>query len=200
VLLAVGEPEGRPAAKQVQRLHERRQPVHVIGVDMRDDDPAESLGSHAGEEELLHGAASAVHEDGVAVADEDDGGGVALAGGDGPRASEKREVHGWSGGGAGPAEEQGYADQREDHADHARELGDAKGTEHESVRAEGFGHEAAHGVEPEVSEEEGAGGPLEAPAKHEEEKEKDDEVPDRLVEERRMEILVLGKLDGPVRR
>src|SRR5881296_2289361 len=164
---------------------------------MRDDDPAESLGSHAGEEELLHGTAPAVHEDGVTFAHEDDGGGIALAGGDGPRASEESEVHGWSGGGAGPAEEHGHADQREQDPDHAGELGDANGTEHEGVRAESFGHEAAHGIETEVGEEEGAGSALEAPAKHEVEEQEDDEVPDRLVEERRMEILVLGKLDGP---
>src|SRR5258705_2435978 len=105
-----------------------------------------------------------------------------------------------SGGGAGPAEEHGHADQGEGHPDHARELGDTNGTEHEGVRAEGFGHEATHGIETEVGEEEGAGSALEAPAKHEEEKEEDEKVPDRLVEERRMEILVLGELDGPVRR
>src|SRR5205809_2878885 len=105
-----------------------------------------------------------------------------------------------SGGGASPAEEHGHADQGEEHSDHARELGDPNGTEHEGVRAESFGHEAAHGIQAQIREEEGAGSVLEALAKHEVEKQEDDEVPDRLVEERRMEVLVLGELDGPVRR
>src|SRR6266436_67609 len=105
-----------------------------------------------------------------------------------------------SSGGAGPSQEHGHADQRERHSDHARELGDTNGTKHEGVRAEGFGHEAAHGIEAQVGEEESAGRPLEALAKSEQGQEENDEIPDRFVEERGVEILVLRELGGSVRR
>src|SRR5215467_7306005 len=49
-----------------------------------------------------------------------------------------------SDGGAGPTQEQGHPDEREGHSDHARELGDANGTEHEGVGAQRFREEPPH--------------------------------------------------------
>src|SRR3972149_2127812 len=66
----------------------------AVGGGMRDDDAGEREWIHPCQEELLGRTAAAVHEDGVALTDEDEGCRVAVPPGDGPRATEKDEVHG----------------------------------------------------------------------------------------------------------
>src|SRR5215470_10841753 len=104
-----------------------------------------------------------------------------------------------SDGGAGPAQEQGHPDEREGHSHHARELSDANGPEHERIRAQRLREEPAHRVEAQIRQEQRAGRPLESLAEHHHEEEEHREVPQRLVEERGMEVLVLRVLDGPMR-
>src|SRR5215467_4816509 len=105
-----------------------------------------------------------------------------------------------SGGRAGSAQEQGHPDEREGHSHYARELGDANRPEHEGVGAQRFREEAAHRVEAQVCQEQRAGRPLEPLAENYHEEEEHHQVPQRLVEERGMEVLVLRVLDGPMRR
>src|ERR1700730_13450808 len=105
-----------------------------------------------------------------------------------------------SGRGAGATQEHGHADQRQRDAHHARKLGDTDGSEHERVGAEGFGHEAAQRIEPQIRQEERARCPLEALAEDADEQGGDEEVAYRLVEESRVEELIPRELDGPVRR
>src|SRR3970282_721318 len=105
-----------------------------------------------------------------------------------------------SGGGAGAAQEQRDAHEREPHADDAGHLGDSNGPEHERVGAERLGDEAADGVEPDVGQEQRARRPLEPVAKDTDEDDEDEEVPQRLVEECRGEELIPGGRRGPGRR
>src|SRR5215470_12773263 len=104
-----------------------------------------------------------------------------------------------SGGGAGSAQEQRHPDESEGHSHHARELGDANGPEHEGVGAQRFREETAHRVEPQIRQEQRARRSLEPLAKNHHEEKEHREVPERLVEERGMEVLVLRVLDGPMR-
>src|SRR6266496_1218832 len=76
----------------------------------------------------------------------------------------------------------GRAPEREGHADDAGDLGDPNGPEHERVRAESLGDEAADRVEPEVGQEQRARRPLEPLAEEADEEDEDQKVPQRLVE------------------
>src|SRR5574342_279939 len=105
-----------------------------------------------------------------------------------------------SGGGAGASQEQRDAHDRERHTNDAGQLRHPNGPEHERIGAEGLGDEPADGVEPDVSQEQGARRPFERVATETDEDNENEEVPRRLVEERRVKELNLGELDGAVRR
>src|SRR5712692_8240988 len=81
----------------------------------------------------------------------------------------------------------------------ARELGDAEGAQPEAVEPQPLDREPAQGVEAEVAEEERARPPAQARAQPGDEERENEEVPDRLVEERRVEVVVLGEAERPVR-
>src|SRR6266581_1283815 len=86
---------------------------------------------------------------------------------------------------AGPRE----PDQRDTDADEARELGHAEAAEIEAVESQLLDGEAADGVEADVREEQPARARREARPEPEDEHPEDGEVPQRLVEERRVEIV-----------
>src|SRR6266853_2918099 len=69
--------------------------------------------------------------------------------------------------------------------------------EHERVRAESLGDEAADRVEPEVGQEQRARRPLEPRAEEADEEDEDQKVPQRLVEKGWVEKLFLGVLGRP---
>src|SRR3990170_9106245 len=71
-----------------------------------------------------------------------------------------------SGGGAGAAQEQRDAHERERHADDAGQLGDSNGPEHERVGAERLGDEAGGGGEAPRGEEKRAPAPPPPPPGH----------------------------------
>ena len=100
----------------------------------------------------------------------------------------------------GAPHQPGHAEQRGGHAEQAHELRDANGAEHEGIRAERFGHEAAHRVQAEVDQEEGARRALEALAKHPDEQREHHRVPERFVQEGRVEELGLGVFERALAR
>src|SRR5712692_8262012 len=100
----------------------------------------------------------------------------------------------------GSAEHPGEADHGDGETDHARDLRDAEVAEPEAVEAERFDGESADGVEADVAEEQRAGMPPEPRAEQQDEDQEDTEVPERLVEEGGVEVLVLLEAERPLRR
>src|SRR5438128_2230977 len=93
----------------------------------------------------------------------------------------------------------GHARHGNDDAEHARELRHAVGAEPEAVEPKRFDREAADRVEADVGEEERARAAGESRAEHADEEPEHHEVPERLVEEGRVEKLVLAEAEWAVR-
>src|SRR4029453_17744724 len=85
-----------------------------------------------------------------------------------------------------------HPDDRDEHTHDARELGNAERAEPEAVEAERLDPEAADRVETDVGKEQGARTAAEPRAQPADQHQEDDEVPDRLVEKRRVEVLRPG--------
>ena len=91
----------RPAIDGQRRLppehgqvpDERRQPVRMIGMDVRDDDRHKRLRVHAGASEFLEGASAAVDQQGAVGHHDDDRRRIADGRRDRARRAEKGEVH-----------------------------------------------------------------------------------------------------------
>src|SRR5882724_1097214 len=98
----------------------------------------------------------------------------------------------------GAAARPGHSGHRDEHADDARELRHADGAEPEAVEPERLDGEAADRVEAHVREEERPRARAEPRAQPPDEQQKDREVPQRLVEEGRVEVLVLGVAERTV--
>src|SRR5436309_3537348 len=98
----------------------------------------------------------------------------------------------------GAAARPGHSRHRDEDADHARELRHADRAEPEAVQPERLDGEAADRVKADVREEEGAGARPQARAQQTDEQQEDDEIPQRLVEEGRMEVLELGVAERAV--
>src|SRR2546425_8628585 len=98
----------------------------------------------------------------------------------------------------GAAARPGHSGHRDEHADDARELRDADRAEPEAVEPQRFDREAADRVETDVGEEERPRARGEPRAQPSDEQQKDREVPERLVEERRVKVLELGVAEGTV--
>src|SRR3989442_1810554 len=94
----------------------------------------------------------------------------------------------------------GHARHGDDDAEHARELRHAVGAEPEAVEPECLDREATDRVEADIAEEERARAAGEARAEPGGEEPEHHEVPDRLVEEGRVEILVLAEAERAVWR
>src|SRR5437773_4368553 len=94
----------------------------------------------------------------------------------------------------------GRARHGDDDAEHARELRHAVRAEPEAVEPERFDREAADRVEADVVEEERARADGEPRAEPGDEEAEHHEVPDRLVEKRRVEVLVLAEAEWSVLR
>src|SRR5437879_7441482 len=94
----------------------------------------------------------------------------------------------------------GDARHRDDDSEHARELRHAVGAEPEAVEPECLDREATDRVEADVAEEERARAAGESRAEPGDEKAEHHEVPDRLVEEGRVAILVLAEAERTVWR
>src|SRR5438128_1782170 len=94
----------------------------------------------------------------------------------------------------------GHARHGNDDAEHARELRHAVIAEPEAVEPERLDRETADRVEADVGEEERARAAGEPRAEPADEKAEHHEVPDRLVEKRRVEVLVLAEAERPVWR
>ena len=111
----------------------------------------------------------------------------------------ERRTH--AGGGRAPPGP-GEADDRHGDAGEARELGDAEARDPEAVQAQALDREAAHRVEADIPEDEGAGLVAIARPQPAHEGEEDGEVPEGLVQERRVEVLgirVLGAAGAAAR-
>src|SRR5215510_15107157 len=93
-----------------------------------------------------------------------------------------------------------HPDDCDEHAGDARELGNAERAEPEAVEAERLDREAADRVETDVGEEEGTRAAAEPRAQPPDQHQEHREVPDRLVEKRRVEVLVLGVAEGTMLR
>src|SRR5213083_2387507 len=94
----------------------------------------------------------------------------------------------------------GHARHGDDDAEHARELRHAVGAEPEAVEPERLDREATDRVEADVAEEERARATGESRSEPGGEEPEHHEVPDRLVEEGRVEILVLAEAERAVWR
>src|SRR3989449_265186 len=92
----------------------------------------------------------------------------------------------------------GHARHGNDDAEHARELRHAVGAEPEAVEPKRFDREAANRVEADVGKEERARAAGESRAEHADEEPEHHEVPERLVQEGRVEILVLAEAERAV--
>src|SRR4029450_3367514 len=90
--------------------------------------------------------------------------------------------------------------EREGHTNAARGWGTAGRAEPEAVEAERLDREAADRVETDVGKEQGTRAAAEPRAQPADQHQEDDEVPDRLVEKRRVEELVLRVAQGTMLR
>ena len=97
----------------------------------------------------------------------------------------------------GPGEEEAAERQRD--ADETRDLGDPEGAHPEAVHADRFDQEAADGVEADVEVEDRAR-PIGEPPPRADQRDEHERVPERLVEEGRVEVLVPRVLEGAVLR
>src|SRR3990167_7283280 len=95
-------------------------------------------------------------------------------------------------GGPRTFEEERHEDDRQNDPDPAGQLGHPDRAEHEAVGPEPLDDQPPHGVEPEVDPEEARRRPRDPVAKHPEEEGEDQEIPERFVEKRRGEELLLG--------
>src|SRR6266850_3539460 len=93
-----------------------------------------------------------------------------------------------------------HPDHRDEHTYDARELGNAERAEPEAVEAECLDREAADRVETDVGEEQRTRAPTEPRTQPPDQHQKDREVPERLVEKRRVKELVLGVAEGTMLR
>src|SRR5206468_3325994 len=91
------------------------------------------------------------------------------------------------------------ADHGHEHAEHARELRHAKVAEPEAVEPQRLDGEAPDRVEADVAEEERARVLAQRRAQPADQRDEDGEVPDRLVQERRVEVLELPEARRPMR-
>src|SRR5437879_1886756 len=89
----------------------------------------------------------------------------------------------------GAATRPGHARDGDEHADDARQLRDTDRAEPEAVQPQGLDGETADRVETDVREEQSARPMPEPRAQNSDEQQEDREVPDRLVEEGRVEVL-----------
>src|SRR5262249_10332808 len=94
----------------------------------------------------------------------------------------------------------GQPDHGDDHAEHARELWHAEIADPEAVEPKGLDRETPDRVEADVAKEERAGILTQPWPKPRHERHEDGEVPQRLVEERRVEVLELPEAGRTVRR
>src|SRR3989442_356507 len=98
-----------------------------------------------------------------------------------------------------PAIRPGDADERHDHAGQARELRDAELSHPEAVETERLDREASDRVEPDIGEEERARMLAQPRPQPGDQHHEDGEVPHRLIEKRRVEVLELAEPGRPVR-
>ena len=92
LLAAVDRERGGPS-HQREPADEGRQPVGMVHVEMGDHDPGHALGIHGGQQELLDGAAPAIHQDRLGAPHEDQRRIVPAQGRHRARGAEKGEVH-----------------------------------------------------------------------------------------------------------
>src|SRR5574337_21286 len=103
---------------------------------------------------------------------------------------------GWT----GAFEEKWHEHEGQDDPDPARQLGDPDRAEHEAVGPEPLDDEPPDGVEPDVDPEEARGRAFHPVSERPDEQGEHQEVPERLVEERRVEELLLGVEERAVGR